>query len=57
VASAVTLETEALLLARHHRLGGSLVRLAVERAAPVGTMTGWRPAMPVMLWSWSRPWS
>ena len=53
VASAVTLETEALLLAAHARLGGGLVRIGVERASPVGGMTAWRSAMPVLLWHWT----
>jgi len=52
VANAVTLELEALLLARHADLGGSLTRIAVSRAGAVGTMTGWRPAMPIMQWVW-----
>ena len=52
VVNAVTLETEALLLQRHARMGGDLVRLAVSRAGPVGGMTGWRPAMPVTQWVW-----
>ncbi|CAI2934093.1 precorrin-6y C5,15-methyltransferase (decarboxylating) subunit CbiE [Aminobacter niigataensis] len=55
VANAVTLEMETLLLARHAALGGELLRLQVSRAAPVGTMTGWRPAMPVTQWSWVKP--
>ncbi len=55
VANAVTLETEALLLGLHARLGGDLVRLAVTRAAPVKGMTGWRPAMPVTQWVWVKP--
>ncbi|MDR7035188.1 precorrin-6y C5,15-methyltransferase (decarboxylating) subunit CbiE [Mesorhizobium sp. BE184] len=55
VANAVTLEMESLLLARHAEFGGDLVRLAVSRAAPVGSMKGWRPAMPVTQWSWTRP--
>lgn len=55
VANAVTLETEALLLARHAALGGELIRLAIARAAPVAGMTGWRPAMPVTQWTWDRP--
>lgn len=55
VANAVTLEMETLLLARHAALGGDLIRLQVSRAAPVGTMTGWRPAMPVTQWSWVKP--
>jgi len=51
VANAVTLESEALLLALHARLGGELTRLSVQRAAPVGGLTGWRPLMPVTQWS------
>lgn len=56
VANAVTLEMEALLLARYSELGGDLIRIAVSRAAPVGSMSGWRPAMPVTQWCWGKPW-
>ncbi|MCC0044926.1 MAG: precorrin-6y C5,15-methyltransferase (decarboxylating) subunit CbiE [Brucellaceae bacterium] len=55
VVNAVTLETEALLLAAHQDHGGDLLRLAVAHASPVGSLTGWRPAMPVTQWSWSKP--
>ena len=55
VANAVTLEMEALLLARHAALGGELSRIAIARAAPLGAMQGWRPAMPVTQWSWKKP--
>jgi precorrin-6Y C5,15-methyltransferase (decarboxylating) len=55
VANAVTLEMEALLLARQAELGGELTRISVSRAAPVGSMQGWRPAMPVTQWSWVKP--
>ncbi|WP_284778260.1 precorrin-6y C5,15-methyltransferase (decarboxylating) subunit CbiE [Agrobacterium sp. lyk4-40-TYG-31] len=55
VANAVTLEMEAVLLAAQARLGGSLIRLEVARASPVGTMQGWRPSMPVTQWSWVKP--
>jgi precorrin-6Y C5,15-methyltransferase (decarboxylating) len=55
VANAVTLEMEALLLARHSAIGGSLVRLSVARAGAVGTMTGWHAAMPVTQWTWVKP--
>jgi precorrin-6Y C5,15-methyltransferase (decarboxylating) len=51
VANAVTLESEAVLLALHARLGGDLTRIAVARAAPVGGLTGWRPLMPVTQWA------
>lgn len=55
VANAVTTEMEAVLIAAHAGLGGSLIRIDIARAAPVGRMTGWRPAMPVTQWSWIKP--
>jgi precorrin-6Y C5,15-methyltransferase (decarboxylating) len=55
VANAVTLEFEAMLLARHADLGGSLTRLSVDRADAIGSMTAWRPAMPIVQWAWSKP--
>lgn len=55
VANAVTLEMEAILLAAQARLGGSLIRLDVSRASAVGSMTGWKPAMPVTQWNWTKP--
>jgi precorrin-6B C5,15-methyltransferase / cobalt-precorrin-6B C5,C15-methyltransferase len=51
VANAVTLESEAVLLHLHSRLGGELVRLSVQRADSIGDLTGWRPMMPVTQWS------
>jgi precorrin-6Y C5,15-methyltransferase (decarboxylating) len=59
VVNAVTLETEALLIARHAGLGGTLTRIAIERAEPIGSMTRpmttWRPALPVTQWAWTKP--
>lgn len=55
VANAVTLEMEAVLLAAQARLGGSLIRIDIARASPVGQMQGWRPAMPVTQWTWVKP--
>jgi precorrin-6Y C5,15-methyltransferase (decarboxylating) len=55
VVNAVTLQTEALLIARHAAEGGELVRIAVSRAEPVGGKAGWRPAMPVTQWVWTKP--
>ncbi len=55
VANAITLETEALLLAHHARLGGELLRIGITRAVAVASMTGWRPAMPVTQWVWRKP--
>ncbi len=54
IANAVTLEMEAMLLAAQARLGGSLIRLDVSRASAVGSMSGWKPAMPVTQWSWTK---
>jgi len=54
VVNAVTLETEASLIARHAALGGELIRIAISRAAPVGEKIGWRPAMPVTQWLWTK---
>lgn len=52
VANAVTLETEALLADLHAARGGSLCRIAIDEAAPLGRMRGWVPARPVTQWSW-----
>lgn len=54
VVNAVTLETEALLVARHAGLGGALMRIAIAEAAPLGAMRGWVPARPVVQWSVTR---
>ena len=51
VANAVTLESEAVLMALHKTYGGQLVKLSVNRAEPIGGLTGWRPMMPVTQWS------
>ena len=55
VANAVTLESEAMLIATHMRLGGQLSQIAVSRAAPIGGFMGWRPLMPVTLWLAEKP--
>jgi precorrin-6B C5,15-methyltransferase / cobalt-precorrin-6B C5,C15-methyltransferase len=51
VANAVTVESEAVLAAGHAKWGGELTRIAVSRGAPVGGFTGWRPMMPVTIWT------
>ncbi|WP_344605674.1 precorrin-6y C5,15-methyltransferase (decarboxylating) subunit CbiE [Sporichthya brevicatena] len=51
VVNAVTLQTEALVVARQAELGGDLVKLAISRTAPVGGFTVWRPAAPVTQWT------
>jgi precorrin-6Y C5,15-methyltransferase (decarboxylating) len=55
VVNAVTLETEAELIARQASLGGTLTRIAVSRADSVGEKTAWRPALPVTQWVWVKP--
>ena len=55
VANAVTLETEALLIARHAVAGGALTRIALSRADQVGGKHAWRSARPVTQWIWTKP--
>ena len=55
VVNAVTVESEAVLAAWFSRVGGDLVRLAVQRGEPVGGFTGWKSAMPVTVWSVVKP--
>ncbi len=54
VVNAVTVQSEAVLADWHGRVGGELVRLSVQRGEPVGGFTGWKPAMPVTIWSVTR---
>ncbi|MBO6891533.1 MAG: precorrin-6y C5,15-methyltransferase (decarboxylating) subunit CbiE [Roseibium sp.] len=54
VANAVTLESEAVLLATYQALGGTLKKVSVHRASAVGGLTGWRPLMPVTQWSFTK---
>ncbi|MDW3180898.1 precorrin-6y C5,15-methyltransferase (decarboxylating) subunit CbiE [Roseobacter sp.] len=51
VANAVTLETEALVVDAHRRLGGTLIRLEVARAEPLGPKRGWKANYPIVQWS------
>lgn len=55
VVNAVTLESEGALIARHAAHGGELQRIAIARAEPLGSLTGWRPAMPITQWTWIKP--
>ena len=54
VVNAVTVESEALLLAAHASRGGELLRLSVQRTAPVGSFTGWKPMTTLTIWSVTR---
>jgi precorrin-6Y C5,15-methyltransferase (decarboxylating) len=64
VINAVTLETESLLVTEHARAGGTLTRIEISRAGPIGgengrtidrPVLGWRPAMPITQWTWMKP--
>jgi precorrin-6Y C5,15-methyltransferase (decarboxylating) len=51
VANAVTIETEAALIAASAEHGGTLTRLSVERMDRIGRMRAFRPAMTVTQWA------
>lgn len=55
VAHAVTLETEAQLVAAYREHGGELTRIQVEHAAPLGSFTGWKPGRAVTQWALTLP--
>jgi precorrin-6Y C5,15-methyltransferase (decarboxylating) len=55
VVNAVTIGTEALLMARRATLGGDLTRVAITRVESIGGREGWRPALPVTQWVWMKP--
>jgi precorrin-6B C5,15-methyltransferase / cobalt-precorrin-6B C5,C15-methyltransferase len=55
VANAVSLETEARLLAAYAELGGELRRISIETAVPLGSMTCFRPALPITQWRITKP--
>ena len=51
VANSVTLETDALLCEWHAQSGGTLMRIEVSNATPLGAKRGWKPTYPVTQWS------
>jgi precorrin-6Y C5,15-methyltransferase (decarboxylating) len=51
VANAVTLESEALLAHSHHAKGGTLLRIELAEAAPIGPRRGWKASYPIVQWS------
>lgn len=51
VVNAVTLESEALLTTCQERRGGTLLRIDLATAEPLGRLRGWRPSRPVVQWS------
>lgn len=54
VANGVTLETEIRLAEFQLQLGGSLTRIQISRASELGGKTGWRQAMPITQWVWTK---
>ncbi|MGJ5676114.1 MAG: precorrin-6y C5,15-methyltransferase (decarboxylating) subunit CbiE [Nostochopsis sp.] len=50
VANAVTIESEQKLLQWHNQVGGELMRVAVQKVAPIGNFLGWKPMTPVTQW-------
>jgi len=51
VINAVTLESEALLLALYAQHGRDLVKIAVNRVDVIGRLHGWQPLTPVTQWA------
>ncbi|RRH72061.1 precorrin-6y C5,15-methyltransferase (decarboxylating) subunit CbiE [Falsigemmobacter faecalis] len=50
VVHGVTLETESMLAKAHGRFGGSLLRIELSEAAPLGRLRGWKASYPVVQW-------
>ncbi len=55
VVNAVTLETQAAAVEWRASWGGELAQIAIAHAEPVGRFFGWRAAMPVIQWRWTKP--
>jgi len=55
VANAVTLESEHVVVAAQAARGGTLTRIEISHAQPIGGFTGWRPQMPVVQWEVTKP--
>ncbi len=55
VANAVTLQSEAVLVQWRERHGGTLTRVAVAEAQPLGGFDAWRPALPITLLEIAKP--
>ena len=55
VVNSVTLESEVALLSAYDAHGGTLTRLNVERAEPLGKRLTWRPALPIIQWVSRKP--
>jgi precorrin-6Y C5,15-methyltransferase (decarboxylating) len=49
VANAVTLQSEATLMAWREQHGGELTRIHIAHAKPLGDFDTWRQALPITL--------
>ncbi len=55
VSNGVTLETEMKLFQLQQRYGGSLTRIQIQRAEPIGTFLGWKSLSPITQWQATKP--
>lgn len=55
LANAVTLQSEAALVAWREQVGGELTRIAVAQAQPLGAFDTWRSALPITLLQVRKP--
>jgi precorrin-6Y C5,15-methyltransferase (decarboxylating) len=55
VINSVSLESEQILLSLYAKYGGTLKRIAIETAAPLGGVTSFRPALAVVQWRVVKP--
>jgi precorrin-6B C5,15-methyltransferase / cobalt-precorrin-6B C5,C15-methyltransferase len=55
VVNAVALETEVRLSDLFARHGGTLRRIAIAHAEPLGRLHGWRAALPITQWAATKP--
>ena len=51
ILATMEMESEALLARWHGQKGGSLLRIELADAAPLGNRHGWRARYPVVQWS------
>ena len=55
VINAVTLETQAEVIGHARAFGGDLTQISIARAVPLGRFHGFKPAMPIVQWTWEKP--
>lgn len=55
VANGVTVETEQRIFQLQSQYGGSLSRIAIQQALPIGKFLGWKALAPVTQWSVQKP--